>query len=266
MASCYHEDMPPNNLDATNYYDRFEQGGGLNWDLSLMLSALKKMDVARNGTFNSLRERTAAKLLLLGSATSQNLDKIALLDKQLRPGSGDKDKVCVIDCNLYPLRQHQKRIGFITEAEEAFQKNHPDTDNPLPYPSYELAQADMKCLPFADGSFDVVVSDYTLNFAESADEVGRTFSETSRVLSADGFLLLSIRGNPDFPYDPDDELTPSTNEMTQQELSDSLYIKQLPLATYLRVARQNDLQLVADDNIANRSEMLCGVFKKTALL
>lgn len=256
--------MSVDTLDTTYYYDYFERGGGLNWDLGLMLSALDRMDVTQNGTFDTLREQPSAQLLLLGSATAQNLDNMALLDKRLRPGLGDQDKVFVIDYNLYPLQKHQQRIGFIAQAEESFKRNNPDTDNPLLYPSFEVAQADMKRLPFADGSLDVAVSDYTLNFAQDREEVDQTFSEIARVLSADGFLFMSVRGNPDFPYRPGDELTPGHNEVAQKELAGSVSINLLPLATYLGIAEAHGLQLVADSNATSHSEILCGVFQKVA--
>ncbi|HTE58651.1 MAG TPA: hypothetical protein VK694_07995 [Verrucomicrobiae bacterium] len=50
--------------------------------------------------------------------------------------------------------------------------------------------------------------------------------------------------------------------MTQQELLGGLFIKQLPLATYLGLAQKHGLRLVADDNTPNHSEILCGVLKK----
>ncbi|HTE58652.1 MAG TPA: methyltransferase domain-containing protein [Verrucomicrobiae bacterium] len=56
----------------------------------------------------------------------------------------------------------------------------------------------MKRLPFADGSIDVAVSDYTLNFAENSEEVDQTFSEIARVLSADGFFVYVCQGQPEF--------------------------------------------------------------------
>jgi len=51
--------------------------------------------------------------------------------------------------------------------------------------------ADMHDLPFASGSFDVVVSNFSLQWSEDA---GRVFAEVSRVLAADGVLAFTTLG------------------------------------------------------------------------
>ncbi|WP_406330331.1 class I SAM-dependent methyltransferase [Streptomyces sp. NBC_00203] len=59
------------------------------------------------------------------------------------------------------------------------------------------AVADMRCLPFRDGQFDVVVSaDNALPHLLTAEDVRTALTEMRRVLRAGGLLVLSIR-----PYD-----------------------------------------------------------------
>ena len=254
--------MPANNFDPTNYYQSYEQGLGLNWDLQLMLSALKEMPVMHDGTFDRLRELPSANLLLLGSATSRNLDNMALLDDRLRPGHGARDTAYVIDYHQQPLLKHQERIDFIDEWKQSLQNTAPGEDTGLQYPSFKLARADMMHLPFAGGSMHVAVSDYTLNFVEDAGQVGQTCSEIARVLTDGGFLLLSVSGNPDFPYNAEDTSGPGNGEASQKELSGGLVINQLPLATYRGIAKSCGLQFVAQDASHSQTELMCGVFQK----
>lgn len=62
----------------------------------------------------------------------------------------------------------------------------------LRYPALRAAEADVRCLPFADGTFDVIVSNSTLDHFESLDEVIVSLQELHRVLRADGQLLLTL--------------------------------------------------------------------------
>jgi len=68
----------------------------------------------------------------------------------------------------------------------------------LRYPALRTAEVDARCLPFADGTFDVIVSNSTLDHFESLDEVIVSLQELYRVLRADGQLLLTLDnlGNP----------------------------------------------------------------------
>ncbi len=66
------------------------------------------------------------------------------------------------------------------------------------YTSLRATGADVRCLPFADGVFDAVVSNSTLDHFESEDEIIISLRELRRVLKDDGQLLLTLdnRANP----------------------------------------------------------------------
>jgi SAM-dependent methyltransferase len=52
--------------------------------------------------------------------------------------------------------------------------------------------ADARRLPFRDGSFDVVVSNSTLDHFEAVADIAVSIAEVSRVLCANGHLLISL--------------------------------------------------------------------------
>lgn len=66
------------------------------------------------------------------------------------------------------------------------------------YPPLEARVADVRDLPFADGEFDFVFSNSTLDHFESVAELSRGAAELQRVLARGGELLLTLdnRQNP----------------------------------------------------------------------
>lgn len=66
------------------------------------------------------------------------------------------------------------------------------------YNGLQAVGADVRSLPFADGVFDVVVSNSTLDHFETHDEIIESLRELKRVLRRDGLLLLTL----DNPVNP----------------------------------------------------------------
>lgn len=60
------------------------------------------------------------------------------------------------------------------------------------YPELEAAQADVRRLPFADGTFDAVVSCSTLDHFDSLAELEAGIGELARVLAPRGRLLVTL--------------------------------------------------------------------------
>jgi len=60
------------------------------------------------------------------------------------------------------------------------------------YPDLEVEIADVRRLPFADASFDVVVSNSTLDHFESITDLRRAIGELHRVLGPGGNLLITL--------------------------------------------------------------------------
>jgi SAM-dependent methyltransferase len=60
------------------------------------------------------------------------------------------------------------------------------------YPRLQVAMADVRCLPFTSSSFDVVVSNSTLDHFRTSHEIVVGLRELWRVLRAGGQLLLTL--------------------------------------------------------------------------
>jgi SAM-dependent methyltransferase len=60
------------------------------------------------------------------------------------------------------------------------------------YPHLQVAMADVRCLPFAGSSFDVVVSNSTLDHFRTSHEIVVSLREIRRVLRSGGQLLLTL--------------------------------------------------------------------------
>jgi SAM-dependent methyltransferase len=60
------------------------------------------------------------------------------------------------------------------------------------YKGLKALCADVRCLPFTDGTFDVLVSNSTLDHFESQDEILASLRELHRVLRPGGQLLITL--------------------------------------------------------------------------
>jgi SAM-dependent methyltransferase len=116
----------------------------------------------------------------------------ALLKRWLPEGGVDRllktdlfDEVC--GEGLYPLLRHHARSVFGIDvsgaAALAAKRRHP---------RLEGLSADVRRLPFADGTFDAIVSNSTLDHFEHADQIVLAVEELSRVLKSGGELILTL--------------------------------------------------------------------------
>jgi SAM-dependent methyltransferase len=62
----------------------------------------------------------------------------------------------------------------------------------LRHSGLKAIEGDVRCLPFANGSFDIIVSNSTLDHFQSAEEVVDSLRELNRVLRAGGQLLITL--------------------------------------------------------------------------
>ena len=60
------------------------------------------------------------------------------------------------------------------------------------YPELQAIKADVRCLPYANGAFDIVVSNSTLDHFTSRDQIVTSLRELNRALAPNGRLLLTM--------------------------------------------------------------------------
>jgi ubiquinone/menaquinone biosynthesis C-methylase UbiE len=88
---------------------------------------------------------------------------------------------------LYPLLQSRARTVYgidVSDSATHAAKTH--------YPRLSGTSADVRALPFADGSFDVVFSNSTLDHFQTRGEIAHSIRELSRVLKSGGDLILTL--------------------------------------------------------------------------
>ncbi len=220
--------MSGTELEGHNYYDNYEKIFHLS--LKDMWFYLVWTIIVPEETFVTLREKDAAQFLVLGSATPSNINHVSNIDYYLRPGKTGNDTITIIDQNAYPLAKHVEYLDFPPFIAE------------FPYPDFQFVQGDIREFPFADSTFDVVISDFTLNFLNTREELNQTFQGIQRILQKNGLCLISVRGDERYPYD---ENGPDVSENAPVPLEMGRFtIQVFTLQTYMKIAQENGLQLI----------------------
>jgi len=246
--------MRENELTAKNYYDGYR-----GWNLQLMYERMKTMGLP-DDLKEQINQKDQVTFLVLGSATTENLGHISQIDSYLRPGKVEQDKVVIIDKNLHPLWKHQKEIAWL-EGDDGW-TNTPKSTPEFPYPKFGLAQADMRKLPFKNNIFDMVISDYTLNYLDNEESVSKTFQEISRILSPGGTVMLQVRGNEKYPYEEKNK-NEVPNDDIQSKIQGGVKVWYFPIQTYLKIARQYGLELVRyDEEFGSTIDLYAVLVKK----
>jgi SAM-dependent methyltransferase len=68
----------------------------------------------------------------------------------------------------------------------------------LRYPGFQTTEADVRCLPFMDNTFDLIVSNSTLDHFESIEEIAVSLRELHRVLRPGKQMIITL-DNPSNP-------------------------------------------------------------------
>lgn len=223
-----------NELTSENYYNGYR-----GWDFGLMFERLQKMELP-DGLLQKIQEKSSAMVLVLGSATPDNLNHISKIDRLLRLGKVEQDTVVIVDVNKYPLAEHKKEMLWI-EGKDGW-TNTPKSTPEFPYPKFRLAQADMRELPFGDQSVDVVLSDYTFNYLTNLNDIEQSFKAISRVLGDDGIAVISIQGNEHYPFEQG-KGQGSADDDVQIKNQGGVTVYCFPLRAYLKRAEQFGLRI-----------------------
>ena len=125
------------------------------------------------------------------------------LDRVLKTDLWDE----AVGCGLVPeLRRHAGSVDAIDISQDVI-------DGALTrYPEIAATLADVRRLPFEDGTFDAVVSNSTLDHFDDAAEIRAAIAELARVTRAGGTLLLTL----DNPRNP---LVAATKALPRAQLN-----------------------------------------------
>lgn len=231
-------------LTQENYYESYH-----GWDLSLLYERMRGMQLPED-SLRSIQEKEKIRLLVLGSATRENIHQIAKIDQYIHPGKVENDNAVIVDINKYPLDEHKKYVDWI-EGKDSW-THTPKSTPEFPYPQFDLVQTDMRQLPFAEGSFDMLISDYTLNYIDNPTDLGKVFGQIAQALSQDGFAIVVVRGT-----EQRDQKPAGGEELHTTQ--GGVEVHYFPFQTYLRIAGEQGLTVVTQSLLGND---LCVVLKK----
>jgi SAM-dependent methyltransferase len=114
----------------------------------------------------------------------------------LRRWLGDQERPDVLKTDLFDEVAGEGLVGYL--AQHANSVTGIDVSPVIveqagaKHPSLKALVADVCHLPFADGSFDLIVSDSTLDHFASPDQIGVSLGELARTLRPSGQLLLTM--------------------------------------------------------------------------
>ena len=112
---------------------------------------------------------------LLGSATPLNMINISGWLTSIGRKDLTKDQLCVIDKSEIAIEKH---------------KNHLDQEGFPEGLGVDLVQGDITAMPFASGSLEIVIADYTGNFISEKEKLELFFKEAHRVMSHTSVFFL----------------------------------------------------------------------------
>ena len=232
-------------LNPENYYENYR-----GWNLGLLFARIKGMELPRDSQ-KTMWEKDKVKLLILGSATTDNLNQAALIDHYLRPlNKVEQDEIIIIDKNEYPVLSHKKEADWLEGSGTGSWDNLPKSTPEFPYPKFQILQADMRQLPLAKNTCDAVISDYTLNYLDNLGDVEKTFQEISEALLENGLIMLSVRGNDKYSY-----LGKNIPNLPENDLQNvdqgGVEVHYFPLQTYINLAQKHKLRLMSYDLVNN---------------
>lgn len=224
-------------LTPAGYYDGYD---GI-FDLQLMQGRIESLVAGSKGRLmEALRQVEKASILILGSATTKNINNATRLAHYLRgKAKVSGDTINVIDANDYSVQIHDAAVKALDAHGNWSGRSIRETSqDAFPYPQFKVEKADMRALPHESNSQDVVVSDYTVNYVDSLEDIKNTFKEVRRVLKNEGLYFMTIR------YNPEQESTESTDDQGIKKLQGGVQINKFRLDSYLRLAEEAGLERI----------------------
>ena len=167
---------------------------------------------------------------LLGSATYRNPENLVRFLKKLRPDNYTNDKIVIEEISDIAVDIHKKNFK-------------PDAEIPV-----LMTKMDMTEMGVQSKSFDILISDFTINFISSIEDINRFFKEIERSIKDEGVALVSVSCNKNF-MDKNKYGYNQENISPKQVKTFSVYkglgLKQwmFTLPQYIEIAKNNGLDV-----------------------
>lgn len=224
-------------LTGLGYYDDYHSI----FDLRLMQEKIDHLVAGSNQEIREiLRGVDRAKFLVLGSATAKNIHNVTKIAHYLRGKAHvSSDTIYIIDANDRSVELYTSAVEDLDRHSDwSGQSLREASKDSFPYPQFKVEKADMRDLPHESDSQDVVISDYTLNYVDSLEDIRSTFSEVRRVLKSGGLFFMTIIHNLAL------DSTGIAHDPGIKELKGGVQINKFRLASYLKLAEESGLKRV----------------------
>jgi hypothetical protein len=209
------------------YYNYFDREENPKFEVSVSLQIYLDNDPV---LADQIAEKESVTLGLLGSATHRNPQNLVEFLKKLRPNNHARDKIVIEEISDTAIDIHQKKF-------------EPDTEIPV-----FMTKMDMTEMGIKPKSFDVLISDFTVNFLSSIEDVGHFFKEIEKSIKDDGVALVTLSCNRNYA-DKDkygyDQGRLHSNCLKLFSVYKGSEVKQLmfTLPQYIKIAENNGLDV-----------------------
>ncbi len=238
-------------LQETDYYEKYNSF----YDLNCLYETINSMDISHEIVDTIKNKQDPITLLTLGSATPENINWLAKIDTYFRGKEKvENDRVIIIDVNQKSVDIHQKRIDQLDALSDWSKtiEREESKKHWFHYPQYTVALWDMRNLHYTDRSINIIVSDYTLNYLYSIEDIKKTFSEVNRLLTADGIFIVSLE------YSKRSLISQWEKEIKQGNIG----IHRFQLNEYITAAENNNMiQVAAADYPSHEDGKITIVFR-----
>ncbi len=235
MTSFEKPSQPPKAVGGEHleneYYERYNSV----FDLEMMNSRIQNIQLPED-TASHIREQDRNTFLVLGSATTKNINGVTKIVHYLHgKESTPNDFVVIVDINDTSIALHERAIRELDEVDSWSKTSVRESGGDIfPYPQFKVEKDDIRSLSQEADSIDVAISDYTINYLDSEEDVMKFFSEVHRVLKEKGIMYIALR------YLKDSEFLQKTNQGGAE-------ICTLSLDEYKRLAQEAGLNILAND-------------------
>ncbi|NTW14260.1 MAG: class I SAM-dependent methyltransferase [Candidatus Moranbacteria bacterium] len=229
-------EIPSEKAGVTNddYYENFDSF----FDLQMMGERIEHVGLPED-VAERLRSSERNDFLVLGSATVKNINEVTRIAHHIH---GKKqvvnDVITIVDLNDTSIRMHKEAVEQLDRKSDWTGTTVRESSaEAFPYPRFNVERGDIRNLPYGDSTKDVVISDYTINFLDTPEDINGCFGEVARVLKEDGVLFIAFR------YKKDDDAP------IERASQGGVIISKMRLEDYLASATRSGLTILKKETI-----------------